>query len=180
MKTLLAVTVLCLLCAACASLVSGSGTEELHVRLEVTTGEHSKDSSSETTIITVEQSGLNWERTYSGREKKTPRLQKKVALSAADRVNLRKSIRANNLLLTNSITLPQVGANYGYFEILLDITLGTETGKIKISGPRTAVQVKDERLYQNTLALIKELYQIINSQDPEVRFEELILYSARR
>ena len=45
---------------------------------------------------------------------------------------------------------------------------------VNISGPRTAVKVKEEKLYQDTLPLVKELYRIMNSQDESVRFEELV------
>jgi hypothetical protein len=55
------------------------------------------------------------------------------------------------------------------------LTLGKRKGAINISGPRTAVQIKEEKLYQTTLTLVEELYRIMNSQDKEVNLEELIL-----
>jgi hypothetical protein len=101
-------------------------------------------------------------------------------LSAADKGNLLKLIRSNNLLVTDSLELPRDGSNIRYFEISVDLTLGEKKGAINISGLRTAVMVKEEKLYQNTLTLVKELYRIMNSQDQSVLFEELVLEPIRR
>lgn len=156
--------------------VSGNGTDELHIRVALTTGEHSKDSGSKTTTITVERDAIVWEETSSrDRRRGTPPLRKEFRLPSADKGNLLKLIRSNNLLVTDSIELPQNGSNFRYFKISVELTLDGKKGAIGISGPRTAVQVKEEKLYQNTLTLVKELYRIMNSQDKSVFFEELIL-----
>jgi len=179
MKTLLIVTCACLFFAAGAWSVSGKGKDQLHIGVWLTTGERSKDSGSNTTAITVERDAIVWERTSSrDRRRKTPPLRKEFRLSPADKPNLLKLIRSNNLLVTDSIEIPQDASYYRYFRISVDLTLGKKKGAIKISGPRTAVQVKEEKLYQNTLTLVKELYRIMNSQDKSVHFaefEELIL-----
>jgi hypothetical protein len=169
-----ALTILALLVCACS--VSGNGKDELHIGVVLTTGEHSKDSSSETTTITVERDVIVWEQDFGGRRgRRTPPLRKEFRLKPADKENLRKLISSNNLLVTDSIEIPQDGSNYRYFEISVGLTLGGKKGTINISGPRTAVMVKEERLYQNTLSLVKELYRIMSSQDKNVHFEELIL-----
>ena len=178
MKTLLIVTCACLffVAYACSVLASENGTDELHVRVVLTTGERSKDSSSQTTTISVEQDAIVWERTSSrDRRSGKPALRKEFKLSAADKGDLLKLIRSNNLLVTDSIELPRDGSNIRYFGISVDLTLGEKKGAINISGLRTAVMVKEEKLYQNTLTLVKELYRIMNSQDRSVHFEELIL-----
>lgn len=142
-------TILAILFCACS--VSGNGTNELHIRAVLTTGEHSKDSSSQTTTITVARDVIVLERTFSGRRRATPPLRKQFKLSSADKGNLLKLIRSNNLLVTDSIELPRDGSNYRYFEISVDLTLGGKKAAINISAPRTAATVKEERLYQNTL-----------------------------
>jgi hypothetical protein len=167
-------TILALLLCACPVLAAGNATEELQVRAELTTGEHSKDSSSQTTTITVERDAIVWEQTFSGRRSGASPLRKEFRLKPADRKNLLKLIRANDLLVTDSIEIPRDGSNFTYFEISLDLTLGEQKGAINISGPRTAVTVKEEMLYQHTLALLTELYRIMHSQDKSVVFEELI------
>ncbi|MCA1592307.1 MAG: hypothetical protein LC754_06585 [Acidobacteria bacterium] len=176
-----ALTILALLVCSCSVLASGNRTHELHIGVELTTGEHSKDSSSETTTITVERDAIVWEQAFSGRRGRgTPPLRKRFRLSPADRGNLINLVRSNNLLVTDSIELPRDGSNFRYFEISVDLTLGAKKGAINISAPRTAVTIKEKRLYQNTLTLVKELYRIMHNQDKNVHFEELILEPVRR
>jgi hypothetical protein len=173
MKTLIIIACACLLFVACASSVSGNGTDELHLSVGLTTGERSRDSSSQTTTITVEGSSIVLQKTFGGRRKGTPPSRKQFELSSADKVDLLKLMRSNHLLVTDSIELP-LDAPVFYFRISVDWTLAGKNGAINISGPRTAVKVKDEKLYQNTLTLIKELYRIMNGQDKSVLFQELI------
>jgi len=182
MKTLLIVTCICLFFgASCARAVSGKGTDELLVSVRLTTGERSKDSHSETTTITVERDAIVSEQIFGGRSGMRPVPPRKVfKLSQADKGKLLKLITANNLLVTGAIELPQPSANYNYFEIAVDLTVGGKKGSIKISGLRTAAKVKEEQLYQSTLTLLEELYRIMNRQDKSVRLEELILEPVRR
>jgi hypothetical protein len=173
MKTLLIVTCACLFFVACACSVSGNVTDEFHIGVRLTTGERSKDTSSQTTTITVEQDAIVCEQTFSGRRNAAPSVRKEFKLPPADKGNLLELIKANNLLVTDSIELPQEAPVF-YFKISVDLILDGKKGAINISGPRTAVKVKEEKLYQNTLTLVKELYRIMNRQDKSVRFEELI------
>jgi hypothetical protein len=82
--------------------------------------------------------------------------------------------------LTDSIELPRYGSNYRYFEISIDLNLDGKKGAINISGPGNAVTIKEQKLYQNSLALVKELHRIMNLQDKDVDFEEVILETIRR
>lgn len=181
MKTLLIVTCACLFFVACACSVSGKGTDELLVSVRLTTGERSKDSGSQTTTITIERDAIVWEQTFGGSSRRRPASPRKVyKLSPADKGNLLKLIKSNNLLVTDSIELPRASSNYRYFEISVDLTLEGKKGAINISGMRTAVKVKEEQLYQNALTLVEEIYRIMNSQDKSIRLEELILEPIRR
>jgi hypothetical protein len=175
MKKILILTCACLFFVACACAVSGNATDELHIGVALTTGERSRDSGSNTATITVERDAIVWERS-SSRERRMgkPPSRKEFKLSPADKGGLLKLIRASDLLVTDSIELPQDASYYRYFRISVDLTLDEKKGAINISGPRTAVAVKEERLYQNTVALVKELYRIMNTQDASVHFEELM------
>jgi hypothetical protein len=154
---------------------AGQGAGELKLRVTLTTGERSRDSSSETTTITLEQNKLVWARSYGGRRgRTTPPARKQFVLSAADRQLLIDTINTNELWVTDAIELEQ-DAPLTYFRITADLSLGTKTGAIAISGPRVAVQIKQERLYQRALVLVKALFRHMNEQDRSVRFEELIL-----
>ena len=121
-----------------------------------------------------------WQKeSFGGRRTRTSPLRKEFELSPADKQILLKLIDANNLLVTDSIELPQAAPVF-YFKISVDLTLGEKKGAINISGPRTAVKVKEEKLYQNTLILVKEIYRIMKIQDKSVLFEELIHEPIRR
>lgn len=175
MKTFLIVSWTCLFFVAGTGSVPCQGKDQLLVNVSLTTGERSKDSSSQTTTMTVEQNAILWERTSRGRGRETTPLQKKFKLSRADKANLLRLIRSNNLLVTESIDVPRHGSGFGYFELSVELTLDGKKGAINISGPRTAVQVKGDKLYRNTLTLVKEIYRIMNAQDKSIYFSELIL-----
>lgn len=170
MKKFLIVTSAFLFLVACACAVSANATDELHIGVRLTTGERSKDSSSETTKITVEQDTIVWERTFGGRRRTTPPSRKEFKLTAADKQKLLTLIRSNNLLVTDSIVLPQKSSNFRYFEISVELTLDEQEGSISISAMRTAVEVKEQKLYQNTITLLKELYRIMDLQDQSSTF----------
>jgi hypothetical protein len=181
MKTFLIVTCACLLMMADARAVSCQGTDDLRLSVRLTAGERSKDSNSQTTKISVERDAIALERTFGGGGRPHPAPPRKMyKLSPPDKGKLLRLIRANDLLVTDSIALPQAASNYRYFEISVDLSVGEKRGAINISGLRTAVKVKEEPLYRRTLALVEELYRIMNSQDKNVRLEELILEPARR
>ena len=174
MKKLLIVISACLFFVACACSVSAHTTDELHLGVRLTTGERSKDSSSETAKITVEQDTIVWEKSFTGRRRGTPPSRKEFTLSSADKRNLLTLIRSNNLLVTDSIERPLKSSNYRYFEISVELTLDGQNGSISITGMRTDVEVKQEKLYQNTMTLVKELYRIMNLQDNSMTFVDIV------
>jgi hypothetical protein len=61
MKKFLIVTSAGLFFLACACSVSGRAADELHIGVRLTTGEHSKDSSSQTTTITGQRTLSSYE-----------------------------------------------------------------------------------------------------------------------
>lgn len=174
MKKFVIVTSALLFFVACACPVSGKATDELHIGIRLTTGEHSRDSSSQTETITVDRDTIVWERSFTGRRRGTPPARKEFKLSFADKQSLVTLIGANNLLVTNSIELPRKSSNFRYFEISVELTLDGKKGAISISGMRTAMEIKEEKLYQNSVTLVKELYRIMKLQDNSMLFEDII------
>lgn len=175
MKNTLTIPVI-LICA-CLAFATGSEADNLHISVRLTTGEHSKDSTSKMTTITVERETIVLEEKISGghRGGREAPLLKKFKLSRADRGKLLELIRANNLLVTDSTEHSRGdGPSFGYFEIWVDLTLNGDKGAITISGPRNDIPIKEAKLYQNTLNLVRELYRIMNRQDKSVHFEELL------
>lgn len=174
MKKLLIVTSACLLFLACACPVSAHPADELYIDVRLTTGERSRDSSSETTTITVERDTIVWENSFTGRRRGTPPERKKFKLSSADKQNLLTLIRSNDLLVTNAIERPRKSSNYRYFEISVELALNGQKGAISVSGMRTDVEVREEKLYQNSMTLVKELYRIVNLQDNSMTFVDIV------
>jgi len=187
-KTLLVVTCACLFLLTWASSVFGSGTDGLLVRVELTTGrsnklperEQDRNDYYQTTAITVERDAIVWEKTIGGHRLRSKSPLRKFKLTPADKRNLLKLIKSNNLFVKDSISLPYDDSNFRFFRISVALTLGEMKGAIKIDGAMTAVKIRGEKLYQNTLNLVKELYRIMNRQDKSVRFEEFILELIRR
>jgi hypothetical protein len=175
MKNIL--TISAILICACLASATASEMNDLYISVQLTTGEHSKDSTSQVTTITVARNAIVLEEKIVGghRGGRTTPLLKKFKLSPVDKGNLLKLIRANNLLVTDSTEHSRGdGSYFRYFEISVDLTLDGEKGAISISGPRNDIPIKEEKLYQKTLNLVKELYRIMNRQDKSIHFEELL------
>ncbi len=155
--------------------------DNLQLRVELTTGERSKDSSSHTTTISIEPrvNVIVWEQTsrgFHGRGVGTPPSRKEYKLSPADRQKLSGLLESKNLLVTKSIEIPDdYPPTHHYFAVSIESVLGRKKGTVSISGPQTAAQVKEEKLYQDSISLVKELYRIINDQGGHVIFHELVL-----
>jgi hypothetical protein len=158
--------------------IASDAAGDLQLRLELTTGERSKDSSSQTTTISIAPhvNTIVWERTFSGHRGGNSSLRRDYKLSLADRQKLTTLLESKSLLVANSIELPEdYPPTHQYFSISIESALGDRKGAISISGPRTAAQVKEQKVYQDSIALIKELYRIINSQGGRVVFQELVI-----
>jgi hypothetical protein len=112
MKKLLIATYSCLFFVACVGSASGRGADELLVSVRLTTGERSKDSGSQTTTITVERDAIAWAQTFGGSSRRRPAPPRKMyKLTPAEKRNLLRLITSNNLLVTDSIELPQPSSN---------------------------------------------------------------------
>jgi hypothetical protein len=174
--------ILCLLFCACPLTAFCQAKDDLRLRVQVTTGERSRDSSSYTTTFTISPSGktIIWEKTFGGYRAHhggPPPPPKEYELSPSDRKRLIAVIESKGLLVTDSIEAPADTAyppSHSYFVISMENSVGRKKGAIRVSGPRNAVQVKAIKLYQASIVLIEELYRIINSQGGKLDFEELV------
>jgi hypothetical protein len=188
MKTLSIAICVCLLFVACANSVSGNETGELLIRVVLTTGtstklpggEQDRNDYYQTTKITVERDAIVFEKTLSGhRLRRTAPLQK-FRLSPANKRNLLKLIKSNDLFVKDSISLPYDDSRFRFFRISVALTLGEMKGTIKLDGAMTAVKIREEKLYRSTLNLVKELYRIMSRQDKSIRFGEITVEPSRQ
>ena len=168
-----------LLACACSAPVSAKGTGGLRLRVELVTGERSKDSNSRTTTISISPPGntIVWEQTYGGHHGgPTPPARKEYRLSSADRRKLIGLLESESLLATNSIELPEDPSTHLYFALSVESALdGGKQGAVSIRGPRIAMAVKEKSVYQDAVALVRELYKIINRHGGQVVFEEPVM-----
>jgi|SRR5215213_9968663 len=167
---------LILLLCICRPPLFAQGADDLYISATLTRGEHSRDSGSTTTKITLIQDRLAYEQTYHGMaaSRRKPII-KEFKLSGDDKKRLVELIKERNLLLKDTIEYPTGESGIRrYFEISIRLKLNRETGEINIEGPTNAFKLKDERLYKASTALVKELYTIINRTDKEIVYEELI------
>ena len=168
-----------LLACACSAPASAQGTGGLRLRVVLVTGERSKDSSSQTTTISISPHGntIVWEQTYGGHHGgATPPARKEYRLSSAETRKLIALLESRSLLATNSIELPEDPTTHLYFALSVESALGgKKQGAVNIRGPRTAVALKEKSVYQEAVALFKELYQIINRHGGRVVFEEPVM-----
>jgi hypothetical protein len=167
---------LLLLICICSLPSFGQGRADLYISATLTRGERSRDSGSRTTTLTLAQGRLIYERTYHGMAASRQKpVNKEFKLSDEDERRLADLISEKNLLVTDTIEYPTADSGIRrYFEISIRLMLNRKRGAISIEGPTNAAKIKEGRLYKASIALIEELYRIINRTDKEIAYEELI------
>jgi hypothetical protein len=115
-----------------------------------------------------------WEQAISGprRGSENKRAQRKrFELSLTDRRRLIDVIAANELLSADSLTLPLRPPVF-YFDLRIHLTLGGEKRTIAIAAPRSAVEIRENKIYGRSMNLVKELYRMLNTRDASIVFDE--------
>jgi len=169
---------LVLFVAACLVTPPSTLAQQQDLRLEVSllTGEHSRDSGSMTRVFHVAGNTLLFEETYSGMRGNLSRpLKKEVSLTNADRDRLIQLLKEKNLIRNKEISksAARPGPNR-YFELSVVTSFGQRQGRILITAPTSATELKADPLYQNSLLLMTEIYRIINRSDPNLKFDNPI------
>ena len=157
---------------ACATLPQN----EFSLNVTVVTSEHSRDSHSTATHLSVSGDTLTYQETYYGAhaDRQQP-IKKEYKLTSDDRERLVSLLKANGLLTTRTITnATEPGGPSRDFRLTIATKLADQESVISISAPRSAAKLKTDPLYQGSIALIAELYRIINRIDRHVTFSELI------
>jgi hypothetical protein len=167
----------CVLAGACPAQMQASFNQrDFALIVTVITSEHSRDSNSTTTSLTVSGNTLVYEETHHGaRASRHPPLKKEYKLTNDDRDRLIGLLKGNRLLTTKTISKSsdQRGVTRD-FELSITTKLAGKESRISIAAPRSATELKNEPLYQGSVLLIGELYQIINRTDRDITFDELI------
>jgi hypothetical protein len=175
--SILSLVLLCLLAEACPARTPASFNQrDFALTVTLITSEHSRDSNSVTRSVKIAGSILLYEETHQGaRANRHPPLKKEFNLTNDDRNRLIELLKGNALLTTKTISKSsdQRGITRD-FELSIKTKLAGRETLISITAPRSATELKNEPLYQGSMLLIGELYQIINRTDREITFDELI------
>jgi len=173
MKKLMVLTLL--LFGAAPLFACSESTDALYLQITLTRGERSKDSNSTTTEITINGKTLTYQETYGGRSGGRAPVKREFKLNAEDQRKIIKLINDRNLLRTGSIKREQdVSGIYRYFELSVNSTINKSKGSISINGSRKAIDLREEKLYKDAVALVEEIYGIIRRADKAVVYEPLI------
>jgi hypothetical protein len=173
MKTLIAVTFLLF---AFPTFARCANNEEMSLSIQMTTGERGRDSSSTTKTIVILNGTLDYHVTYGGRNRgRLPEKRSKFNLEDADEKRLIELIKSGNLLVTDSIErqAERTGTTF-YFALRLSPEINGRSGLINIKGPRKTTDIKELKLYKDSVVLIEAVFEIIHRTDNEFVYEPLV------
>lgn len=180
MPKLFALTSLLLLLAfGCEA---GQKADDFSLSITVTRGERSRDSHSQTTRITLKGRDLLYEKSYAGFRggARSEPVKKSFRLSQEDVEKLKKVVRDNQLLTSDSLALASAeGGVRSYFEIALGINMDGRKSGLEITGPRDAAGIKEKQIYRRAQALLDAVYSILVAQDKEIGYENRDLIQGR-
>jgi hypothetical protein len=157
---------------ACAALPQN----EFSLDVTVITSEHSRDSHSVTTSLSVSGDTLVYEETYHGAHANRQQpVKKEYKLTSEDRDRLIGLLKDKGLLTTKTISnSTEPDGPSRDFQLSIAAKLAGQEGVISINASRTATKLKTDPVYQGSIVLIAELYRIINRTDRHVTFSGLI------
>jgi len=159
-----------------ASVCGKPVAHELYLSVTMVTGEHSRDSSSTTTSLTVSGDTLIYEQNHQGAHaNRLPPVKREYKLTGTELAALTRTLEEKNLLVTRSLlSVSQEDRPSRYFELKIRAKVKGNQHSITISGPRSGEKLKEDRIYQSSIYLIEQLYKIINKTDPDLAMPELI------
>lgn len=153
--------------------ISGTTKDDFTLSLSLTIGERSRDSHAETTLIRLAGNTLTYEQTYSGfgASRREP-VRKEFKLSGNEVSRLKSLVKDKNLLGSGGLNFKATSGQLTYFEMNVRVTLKGIIATQELSGPRAAANIKDERVYQKSIALMQELYRLIRLRDQSIDYRE--------
>jgi hypothetical protein len=160
MKTIVALTLLFCISPAVARV---DGSDDLHISISLTEGEHSRDSNSTSTAISIDGGKLVYDKSYSGyrANNRTP-VHKQIRIKADDIERLKRVIGEKKLLVSHRLERPTNGPGR-YSIAAISIALGKQRASIRFSGRIS--RINNEPLYKSSRALIEEIQQIVEANE---------------
>jgi hypothetical protein len=162
-----------LLVCVLPGLVSARTKDDFTLSVSLVIGERSRDSHTETTLIRLAGNNLTYERTYSGAGagRREP-VRREFKLKGSEIARLKSLVKEKNLLGSGGLNFKPAAGQLTYFEMNIRVTLKGIIATQELSGPRAAANIKDERVYQKSMALLQELYRLINLREQGINYEE--------
>jgi hypothetical protein len=153
--------------------------DALYLSIILTREEHSRDSNSRTTTITLDGNELSYDLISRGFHAGDP-VHKKFRLTAEEIRSIKNLIKARNLLVSDSFQYKKESEGgepsriSRSFKMLINIRMDGKKSLIELSGPSNMSKIKDEQRYQNPNALVEEIFSIIRKQDDEIGYEGMV------
>src|SRR5712691_5243087 len=171
-KVFFQLAIIALVAMACRAIGGGDppAGNELYLEVTIVTGEHSRDSNSATSTLTGLSGTLTYEQTYQGaRSNRRQPVKTEYKLTKEDQDLLIRLMNKGNLLVTRTISRPpQQKGSSRYFELSIRSRLRGKESVVSIDASPNTSELKVDRLYQGAVALIAQLYKIINLTDLDV------------
>ena len=168
MGKVIAITLfICILPAVALS----SYADDVRISVSMTEGEHSRDSNSSSTSITIKGNVLVYDRSYAGygAGKRKPTHQR-IRLTVLEVDQLKLLITKERLLVSSSTEQPTDGAGR-YLIIAINLQVGKEKSTIKVSGMTS--RIENERLYKSAQALIDVIDRIREAHESSISSSDL-------
>lgn len=167
------VVTLALLLCSLSIFADGRAKDDFTISLKLTTGERSRDSHATTTTIRLTGNNLVYERTYSGaRASRREPVRLEFKLSGDEISRLKSLVKEQNLLGSGVLKFEPAAGQFNYFELNIEVTLKGIIATQELSSPRNAANLKQERVYLKSVALLQEIYRIIKLRNKEIIYEE--------
>ena len=135
-----------------------SNPRDLRISVSVVEGEHSRDSNSSATTITIKDNDMVYDRSYAGYgARKRKAAHQEIKLTGQELDQLRQLISKESLLVSRSTQLPTHSAGR-YVIVIMNLKVGKRKSAIKVSGMTN--RIENETLYKRAKALIDEIDRI--------------------
>lgn len=159
-----------------ATAIGETADDDLNLTVTITTGEHSRDSSSTTTNLTLSNDTLLYEQSYHGAHsgRREP-VKKQYKLTSADKTELIALLNEKEFWVTKTISRPlqEKGTSF-YFELEMRANLKGKQSLISIEGSRSDSDLQEDATYRSVVSVIDVIYRVIERKDPDIARPELI------
>jgi hypothetical protein len=156
--------------------IAFTGTDKLYLSISIVRGERGRDSHSRNETITLKGMTIVYDKTYSGfRASRFKAKHGEYKITEEEHKTLTRIIKEKNLLMSASSEYPSSNSGISrYFEITANLRSNRKSSQIRISTATNDTRIREEKLYQATDALVKEIYRILNNQDKEIEYKDFV------